>query len=131
MDKYELISQNIQTVLLGFNKRSRRLARQIYREYGIRSYICDSSLPPVSLSASYALWKIPPAQCNSLVSDALLHLASYDRLCIYVATPINDLYKGYVKECAEQIEHTYIVSDDKSVFAKLPIINSNTENNGG
>lgn len=122
MDRYELISQNIQTVLLGCNATSKRVAREIYRRYGIRSYVCDTrGALGCAFSLSCAFWRTPDAAHGDIVCDALRHLASFDPSCIYVAVACSREYEALLDRSGDSIGDVYVISSPDDVFGKLPI----------
>ncbi len=125
MDRYQLIAQNIQTVLIGRGKTAKKLARMIYREYGICSYICDSSVPLLpSLSEKIAYVKIPDMRFADLVCEELLRLAAFDPMAIYVAIPCTESAMALLDNIGGTLQTTYVLSSPNEPFKKIPIFNS-------
>ena len=122
MDRYELIAQNVQTVLLGNCRSSRRLAREIYRRYGIRSYICDTRRTFGSFFAlSYAFWSVPDLSFGDIVCEELRHLSSFDPSCIYVAVACSEEFAAFIDHSDDLIDDVYIIASPEDVFGKFPI----------
>ena len=70
MNKYELIRDNIQPVILGSSAKTRKVAKELFLRYGIVSYLCDEKRPsPLS-----SLFRISSV-------DLRLSSANFDVVC--------------------------------------------------
>lgn len=121
----ELMSRDLQPILLGDSKEARALARGIYRRYGIMSYICDTRRRLSHLFASsFAFWRISGEDYPELLCEQLAHLASFDEECIYIAIPTDRRYREFTKKYSDKLSAFFVTGTPEDPFCNIPIMKS-------
>ncbi len=123
MSDKELLSRNLQPILLGDSKSTRRLARSIYKKYGVISYICDSKRTTSSLfSQSFAFWKVSGADFPELLCEELIRLASFDEECIYIVIPTDECYRAITEKHLDKLCAFFLLNTPEDPFRDIPLI---------
>ena len=130
MDRYELIRDNIQPIILGYSAKARKTAKSLFLRYGIVSYICDMKKPsPLSslFRISSAFIKLPSGSNADIICDALFRLAAFDSSCVWILSATED-YIHFIEEKRDILESTFIITELDSITSSHPLL-AQTEKN--
>ena len=130
MDRYELIRDNIQPVILGCSAKARKTARSLFLKYGIVSYICDTKNPsPLSslFRISSAFIKLPSSSNDDIICDALFRLAASDSSCVWLLCATED-YTHFIEEKKDILESTFIITELDSITSSHPLLARSEKN---
>jgi len=125
MDKYALIHENIQPVLLGCTKKARKTARMLHSRYGVTSYVCDVQKPLAAISPiSYLFLRLDayPDLNADVLCDTLIRLSESDSSCIWIAIPCDDRFAKLVEKIRPSLENVYIISDTEGISSAHPLL---------
>ena len=123
MNKYELIRDNIQPVILGSSAKTRRVAKELFLRYGIVSYICDEKRP----SALSSLFRISSVDLRlssanfDVVCDELFRLAATDTSCVWLLCATED-FADLIKEKRDILESVFIISELDDIPSSHPLL---------
>jgi len=125
LEDKSFIRDNLQPVFLGNTKRARQIARDLYKKYGIVSYIADKKRSPFSdLQFKYTVFKVSGTAHGELVSDELLYLFSFDPACTYVTVPMTEEYSRFLAEYRDKLSAACVIREADNIFSDLPFINN-------
>ena len=123
MNKYELIRDNIQPVILGSSAKTRRVAKELFLRYSIVSYICDEKrtsplsslfrISSVDLRLSSAIFDV--------VCDELFRLAATDTSCVWLLCATED-FADLIKEKRDILESVFIISELDDITSSHPLL---------
>ena len=123
MNKYELIRDNIQPVILGSSAKTRKVAKELFLRYGIVSYICDKKRP----SALSSLFRISSVDLRlssanfDVVCDELFRLAATDTSCVWLLSTTED-FADLIKEKRDILESVFIISELDDITSSHPLL---------
>ena len=125
MENESFIRDNFLPIFLGNTRSARRLARELYKKYGVVAYICDKRAPLFSeLILEYTFFRVSGAALGELLSDELLYLTSLDPACVYTAMAFTDEYAHFLDEYADKLEGSMIIQDRVNIYSKFPFTNN-------
>ena len=106
----EVISHTVTPMLLGNNKRSRRLARRLFWHFGIRSSIFDihrSTELDLMISAHFS--PLPETEDGEFILLGLERFADEheDNTCLLV--PCSSEYAEFIKQNKQSLEKRFII----------------------
>ena len=123
MNKYELIRDNIQPVILGSSAKTRKVAKELFLRYGVVSYICDEKRP----SALSSLFRISSVDLRlssanfDVVCDELFRLAATDTSCVWLLCATED-FADLIKEKRDILESVFIISELDDITSSHPLL---------
>ena len=123
MNKYELIRDNIQPVILGSSAKTRKVAKELFLRYGVVSYICDEKRP----SALSSLFRISSVDLRlssanfDVVCDELFRLAATDTSCVWLLCATEN-FADLIKEKRDILESVFIISELDGIPSSHPLL---------
>ena len=118
-------------MLLGNTRQSRRLARKLYKEHGVVSYIADRKRPPFcNLHFSYTFFHVADAALADMLADELLYLFSSEPACVYATAPMTEEYSRFLNEYGDRLEAACIIREPDTLFSHIPFINNEDGGHG-
>ena len=123
MNKYELIRDNIQPVILGSSAKTRKVAKELFLRYGVVSYICDEKRPsplPSLFRISSVDLRLSSANFD-VVCDELFRLAATDTSCVWLLSTTED-FADLIKEKRDILESVFIISDLDDITSSHPLL---------
>ena len=125
LEEKSFIRENFQPVFLGNTRQSRRLSRELYKKYGIVSYIAHSKRPFLcDLCLSRTFFRVAGPSFGDLLADELLYLFSFDPACIYVAVPFTEEYSRFLSEYRDKLSPACVIREADTIFLDIPFINN-------
>lgn len=124
MNKYELIRDNIQPVILGSSAKTRKVAKELFLRYGIVSYICDEKRPS-PLSSLFRISSVSLRLSSSanfdVVCDELFRLAATDTSCVWLLCATEN-FADLIKEKRDILESVFIISELDGIPSSHPLL---------
>lgn len=125
MDKHSTVKASklyFLPVILGNNKRTRSLARHIYRKYGAVSYIVtDKPYPLDALSLCYRSLYLPKAPEPQIVCRALTDLCLDNPYNLPILVRSDDVISSLISEYIDSLESFFVLSDTESILQDSPL----------
>ena len=125
MDRDELIRDNIQPVILGYSKKSRKTARELFLRYKTVSYICDTKGPSLFhslFSVSSVFIKLPSGTNSDVLCDSLFRLAASDSSCVWILLSCKERYSILTKEKKDDLESVFIIAEPNNIHSAHPLL---------
>ena len=125
MNRDELIRDNIQPVILGYSKKARKTARELFLQYKIVSYICDTKSPSLLRSlfcVSSVFIKLPSGTNSDVLCDSLFRLAASDSSCVWILSSCKESYSMLAKEKKDTLESVFIISEPDAISSAHPLL---------
>lgn len=125
MNRDELIRDNIQPVILGYSKKARKTASELFLRYKIVSYICDTKGPSLLHSlfcVSSVFIKLPSGTNSDVLCDSLFRLAASDSSCVWILSSCKEGYSMLAKEKKDALESVFIISEPDAISSAHPLL---------
>lgn len=111
-----------QPFLLGNNKTSRRLARKIFRKYGISSFILDEKMSVANLALfSHRFIRLSPASNTSITLLQLNEITKQLQDSLPILVPCSEGFDETVKMYRTELETKFVLSTTESILNNSPL----------
>ena len=109
-------------IILGNVPSSRKLARRIYRKYGIISLILDEKGSPLQLlDPTNRFFKLTAVKNSAFTALQLADLAEQTPYTLLLLIPCSDKYMRVVEENRELLEKSFIITNEDQVLTNSPL----------
>ena len=125
MDRYELIRDNIQPVILGYSPKARKTAKELFSRFRIVSYICDTKAPPLLyllFSVSSVFIKLPSGKNPDIMCDALFRLAASDSSCVWILSSCKENYSRLIEKRTDALESVFVMAAPEDIQSSHPLL---------